>query len=83
MIRVKETEKRLRRLEEQLPKEPDMIKDVVMLEDGRFMCTPYPSYPCEGVTFELPMLVPPGSPLEEYCREVYQRENIETEKDKT
>ncbi len=74
---MKKVYERLRRLEEQLIKEPNMIKDIVMLENGTFMCTEYPSSPCEGEFFELPMLVPPGSPLEEYCREVYQRESCQ------
>lgn len=66
---------RLNRLEQQLVKEPEIITDVVMLEDGRFMCSPSPCVPCEVETFELPVIVLPGSPLEKYCREIYQREN--------
>ncbi len=71
---MRRIQERLSKIEQQLVKEPETITDVVMLENGRFMCTPYPCGPCEGEVFELPVIVLPGSPLEKCCREVYERE---------
>ena len=70
---MKKMQERLRKIEQKLPPETEQIKDVIRLEDERFMCTPSPYSPFEGETFELPILVPPGSLLEKYCKEVYEK----------
>lgn len=66
---------RIKRLEQEM-RGPEIITDVIMLENGSFMCNCLPSEPCEDeFLFELPVLVPPGCAMWEYCKEVYQKEN--------
>jgi len=68
---VKEVEKRLRKIEQELGYDIGIIENVTMLENGLFMYTAIPLH-YEGEIFELPAIAVPGSNMEQRCREIYQ-----------